>query len=621
MQTLGIILARAGSKGLPDKCVRLLRGRALIEYTLDHAAASSMLAGIVLTTDSEPAKQIARRRGMDVVDRPGELATDTATVDAAARHAVEQWERSRCTTVDVVVLLYGNIPVRAEGLIDRAIEHLRQTGCDSVRSVAPVTKQHPDWVHRLDGDRMIQFRSNSIYRRQDLDPLYYHDGAIVAVTRAALFEACKTPDDRQSFLGRDRRAIAQLPEDAVDVDTAVDLCLADAVLRMREGTSSPAHPTGTDLRQSPIVHRPSTTDNRQSTTDNRQSSTPAVVISGRKIGPGARIFIIAEAGVNHDGDVVQALRMVELAADAGVDAVKFQMFRADELTTACASTAAYQRSATGVASQRDLLRRLELSISDFARIRQHCDLFGVIFLATPFGIQDLERVMNLGVAAIKIASTDLNNFPLLDAAAATRKPLLMSIGASTPEEIRTSVDRLGAAGAADRLVLMHCVSSYPTPPSDANLRAIHAIHEAFGLPVGYSDHTTSTMTGAWAAAAGACVLEKHFTLNPSAAGPDHAMSLSVERLAEYVAHARQAEIALGGGEIGLTSREQQVRQVARKSIVAAASITAGTRLNASMLTLKRPGTGIPADAFDRLIGRTTAVDIPGDTTLSWEMLR
>jgi len=152
-------------------------------------------------------------------------------VDAAARHAVEAWERTNGRPVDAVVLLYGNIPVRAAGVIDRAIDHLRTSGADSVRTVAPVGKHHPDWLHRLDGDRMAQYRVNSIYRRQDLTPLYYHDGAVVAVTRAALFGALKTPDDHQSFLGADRRAIVQRCEDAVDIDEPIDPYLAEAVLR------------------------------------------------------------------------------------------------------------------------------------------------------------------------------------------------------------------------------------------------------------------------------------------------------------------------------------------------------------------------------------------------------
>lgn len=229
--TLGIILARAGSKGLPGKCMRPLLDQPVIAYTFDHAEESRLLSAVALTTDSDPAKILARERGIEVIDRPAQLATDQATVDDAARHAVESWEEIHSERVDSIALLYGNIPVRPAGLIDRAVERLIETGADSVRSVALVAKQHPDWIHRLDDDRMTQFRPNSIYRRQDLEPLYYHDGAIAVLTRDALFSALETPDDHQAFLGSDRRAIIQETDDTVDIDTPLDLYLAEAILR------------------------------------------------------------------------------------------------------------------------------------------------------------------------------------------------------------------------------------------------------------------------------------------------------------------------------------------------------------------------------------------------------
>ena len=239
MLALGVILARAGSKGLPDKCVRSVLGRPMIEYTFDHALASERLSAVVLSTDSHPAQTLASSRGIEVVERPPELATDRATVDAAARHTVETWEHTHQQHVDAVVLLYANIPVRAEGAIDRALVLLSESGASSVRTVAPVGKHHPDWLHRLEGDRLVQFRPNSIYRRQDLEPLYYHDGAVVAVTRTALFDALLTPDDAHAFFGADRRAIVVRPEEGVDVDELVDLHVAEAVLRARTQRGDP----------------------------------------------------------------------------------------------------------------------------------------------------------------------------------------------------------------------------------------------------------------------------------------------------------------------------------------------------------------------------------------------
>lgn len=627
MVALGIILARAGSRGLRDKCVRPLLGRPLIEYTLDHALASRRLTAVVLTTDSTPAAAIARRRGVEVIDRPPELASDTATVDAAARHAVQVWEERHRRRAAIVVLLYANVPVRAPGVIDRVIEHLAASGASSVRTVAPVGKFHPDWLHRLDGDRLIQFRPNSIYRRQDLQPLYYHDGAVVAVTRQALFDALRTPHDAHAFFGSDRRAIVQRPEDTVDVDGLSDLYLAEALLRARSEASGaavaePEDQTGARPDNQPPAERHGGVAPLCTATQSYapRRTPPPVVIDQRLVGPGQPTFIIAEAGVNHDGSVDRALRLVDVAAEAGADAVKFQVFCATELTTPTAATAAYQR-AGGVCSQRELLAALELSPDDFARIRAHCAQRGIRFLATPFSPGDVDRLMQLDVRAIKIASTDLNNVPLLRRAADTGLPLIVSTGAATEGELRGHIGRLCAWGLSTRLILLHCVSSYPTPPAAANLRAIGALERLFGVPAGFSDHTTSTHTGAWAVACGACVLEKHFTLDRDAPGPDHAMSLDPAGLRAYIAAVREAETALGSGRLGMTALEAEVRALARKSLVAACDLAAGTVLRPEMVAIKRPAGGIEPEHFEAVIGRRVGSDVKRDTLLTWDLLQ
>ncbi len=589
--TLGIILARAGSKGLPNKCVRALRGRALIEYTFDHALAAGALGAVVLSTDSEPAARLAAARGIEVIRRPAELADDTATVDAAARHAVEHWERQHARAVDAIVLLYGNIPLRAAGAIDRAVGHLWASGASSVRTVAPVGRHHPDWLHRLDGDRLVQYRANSIYRRQDLEPLFYHDGAVVAVTRVALFDAARRPDDAHAFFGSDRRGLVGRCDDSVDVDEPLDLLLADAALAARApGDAKPV--------PSPL----------------------GVEIGTRRVGAGHAAYVIAEAGVNHNGDVNVALRMIDCAAEAGADAVKFQIFTAAELTTRRAPLAAYQQG-TEAQSQRELLRRLELSDGDFERLAKHCRERGIDFLATPFTPPDLKRLLALDVNAIKVASTDLNNLPLLKRMADSGRAILLSSGAATVEELDAAIASLRAWGAGARLVLLHCVSSYPTPPEAANLRAIRTLAERFGLPTGYSDHTQSPQTGAWAAALGACVIEKHFTLDASADGPDQRVSVEPAGLRAYVAAIRAAEQALGSGGLGFQAIERDVRRVSRKSIVAAEDLRAGDEITLERVAIKRPGYGIGPDELGRLLGKTLRSAVAADEPLTWEMVR
>ena len=261
-----------------------------------------------------------------------------------------------------------------------------------------------------------------------------------------------------------------------------------------------------------------------------------------------------------------------------------------------------------------------MSDGEYLRLRDHARSRGIDFLATPFGLGDVERVTSLDSLAIKIASTDLTNSPLLRKAAHSGLPMLVSTGAATEDEIIGVAARMRAWGVSNRLALLHCVSSYPAPLASINLRAIEQLSIRTGLPVGFSDHTTSTTIGAWAVAAGACVLEKHITLDRRDRGPDHASSLDAAQFAEYVAAVRQIDIALGSGEIGLRPVEEDVRRVARKSVVATRDLPAGTAITPEMVTIKRPAGGIEPDSLDALIGRTLATAVAADSPLDWRQL-
>lgn len=590
MFALGVILARAGSKGLPDKCGRSLLGRPVIDYTFDHALASRRLGAIVLSTDSPAAARCAAARGIETIDRPPALAGDHAATDAAARHAVETWEARHRRRVDAVVMLYGNIPLRPDGVIDAALTRLASSGCSSVRTVVAVGKHHPDWMFRLQDDRMHALRENGSFRRQDLEPLYQPDGALYAVTRAALWAGAAAPQDGQAFLGPDCRALVLAAEDSVDIDGPADLCRAEALLRMRCATGAPL-----------------------------ECAAPRVVIGTRCVGPGQPAYVIAEAGVNHDGRVDQALRLVDAAKAAGADAVKFQIFRAADLASSAARTAAYQASA-GTESQREMLERLELGDAEFERIAAHARRQQIEFLATPFSVPDLQRLVRLAPPAIKIASTDLNNTPLLAQAAALGVPLIVSTGAAREAEIAAALARMAAIADAGRLILLHCVSQYPTPAASANLGAIATLARRARVPVGYSDHTTLTQTGAWAVLSGASVLEKHLTLDRTAPGPDHAMSLGPDEMRDYIAQARAAEAARGDGLLGMRPGEADVRNVARKSVVAASDLPAGAALRPENLEIKRPGGGVGPDEWDALLGRRLRVAVRRDALITWEMV-
>lgn len=242
------------------------------------------------------------------------------------------------------------------------------------------------------------------------------------------------------------------------------------------------------------------------------------------------VYIIAEAGVNHDGCLEKARALIDAARSAGADAVKFQAFSAARIAAADAPTCAYQATEAGE-SQARMLARLELSPADFAVLKRYAEQRGIAFLCTPFSIPDLEMLVALGVSALKIASPDIVNVPLLRAAAATGLPLIASTGAATLDEIDAAVALLTVAGARDRLSLLHCVSAYPTRPAEARLGCIRTLADRFGCPVGFSDHTDDAAFAALAVAAGARILEKHLTLDRSANGPDHFFSLEPDAMA------------------------------------------------------------------------------------------
>jgi N-acetylneuraminate synthase/N,N'-diacetyllegionaminate synthase len=342
-------------------------------------------------------------------------------------------------------------------------------------------------------------------------------------------------------------------------------------------------------------------------------------IGSRTIGAGHPCFVIAEAGVSHDGQFDRACELVRAAVLAQADAIKFQAFRADRLVTARARSAAYQQDHAGAASQLEMLRRLELGEQRMGTLAAMCREQEMEFLATPFSVEDLHGLVSLEVPAIKLASTDLTNTPLLLAAAETGLPLLLSTGTCEAAEIATALERVQSGGARE-VVLLHCVSAYPTAMSEANIRRVTSLAAEFGAPVGFSDHTESEQSGALAAACGACVIEKHLTLNRSLPGPDHFFALEPAMFGRYTHAIRRAEAMLGDGSLQPRAIEAEVRDVARRGVVAATFIAAGNTLSADQLTCKRPAGPIEPDRLSDLIGRRACRDIGADEPLDWSMV-
>ncbi len=346
-----------------------------------------------------------------------------------------------------------------------------------------------------------------------------------------------------------------------------------------------------------------------------------IEIFGRKVGPGFPCLIVAEAGVNHNGSLEVAKRLVDEAVSAGADVVKFQCFKAERLASSFAPKADYQVSTTGSEeSQLDMLRRLELSPGAQKELMSYCQERGVVFLSTPFDEGSADFLEELGVLAFKIPSGEITNHAFLRHVAQKKKSMIVSTGMSSLREVEAAVQTIKDAGSPP-LILLHCVSNYPADPAQANLRVMETMRMAFNVPVGYSDHTMGITVALAAVALGACVIEKHFTLDRSLPGPDHRASLQPDELAELVRGIRMVEASLGHGRKEPAASEAGTAAVARKSLVACRDIPAGTSLTEECIAIKRPGTGLPPSMLSSLLGRVAVHDIPADTLLSLEMLR
>jgi N-acetylneuraminate synthase len=347
----------------------------------------------------------------------------------------------------------------------------------------------------------------------------------------------------------------------------------------------------------------------------------AVGIAGRMVGPGHPCFIIGEAGVNHNGSLEMALRLVDMAVQAGADAVKFQSFKAERLVTPDAPKADYQVRTTGSAeSQFDMIRRLELSPEIHRELMAYCHRENILFMSSPFDEESADLLADIGVAVFKIPSGEITNLPLLTHVALKGKPMIVSTGMAYLSEVEAAVHTIKAAGNRE-FVLLHCVSNYPADPADVNLMAMRTMSAAFGVPVGYSDHTQGVEVPLAAAALGACVIEKHLTLDRSLPGPDHRASLEPDEFTAMVRGIRTVEVALGHGRKEPAASEANTASVARKSLVAAQDIQAGTMLTEELIAIKRPGTGLPPGMRRYLIGRTLRVDTRAGNLFEMEMLR
>jgi N,N'-diacetyllegionaminate synthase len=338
-------------------------------------------------------------------------------------------------------------------------------------------------------------------------------------------------------------------------------------------------------------------------------------VGGRPVGPGNPTYVIAEVGVNHDGSVADALRLVDVAADAVADAVKFQTFDPAALVSEAAPLANYQAERSAAASQLEMLEALVLPPAELRQIQERCAERGIAFLSTPFDELSARTLLDLDVPAFKVGSGDLTNLPLLTALARAGLPMIVSTGMATMDEVADAVRAIQDAGDPP-IALLHCVSSYPTPPDRANLRAMDALASAFpDAVIGYSDHCLGLEVSLAAVARGAAVLERHITLDRTRSGPDHALSLEPDELAALVAGVRTVESSLGDGDKRPVDVELNTRDVARRSLVAARDLPEGHVLRELDIAIKRPGGGLPPGDAAKVIGATLRRAIGHDEPL------
>ena len=344
-----------------------------------------------------------------------------------------------------------------------------------------------------------------------------------------------------------------------------------------------------------------------------------IKISNKTVGEEHPTFIIAEAGVNHNGQLNLAKNLVDIAADAGCDAVKFQTYKSEGVVTSHAKSADYVEKNLGSnISQLDMIKSYELKYEDFEILKKYCDSKGIIFLSTPHSFDAIDFLDKL-VPAYKFGSGDLTNIPSLKYAAKKGKPIILGTGISTIEEIKLAINAIKSEG-NDKIIVLHCTTDYPSPIEDVNLNAMITIKKELNCLVGYSDHTLGTMVPIIAVALGANVIEKHFTIDKKLPGPDHKASLSPDELKTMVSQIRETEKILGSFDKKPTKSEEKIKKIVRKSLVAKRNISKGTKITEDVIGIKRPGAGISPMDIKKILGKKAKIDIEKDEILQFNMV-
>lgn len=565
-RTLFLIPARGGSKGVPGKNLRTVGGIPLIGRAVRTARAALAKIGgdgkVVVSTDSEEIARVARDHGAETPFlRPAELAGDETPTIPVVLHALDTLACDGFIP-DTVVLLQATAPLLSIEDITGCLALFRRSEGRPAVTVRP-SASRSDLIFRLEGTRLVRSATPLSLRRQDQAPEVSLAGSVYVATPAWLRDQGHwvTDDRTQGFLVDASRAH--------DIDDELDFTVNEALLRT--------------LRPWRDGH----------------------------------VLVVAEAGVNHNGDLGRALEMIDVAAEAGADAVKFQMFDVNELVTDDAPQAAYQQRNTGTTqSMKAMLASLRLDRAQFEKLQARCDERKIAFSASVFDLPSVDLLEEFAPGFVKIPSGEITNLPLLHRVALTGRPVLLSTGMSTLAEVTRAVDELTLHGTME-LCVMHCVSDYPARLESSNLRCLQTLASALQLPVGLSDHTIGREAAVMSIALGAVSLEKHYTLDHSLPGPDHVASADPSELKAYVAAVRAATAALGTGRKVPVPEELATARVARKSLVYRRPLEAGSTVSPADLTTKRPGTGISPMDIAFVTGRRLRHAVTTDQLVDW----
>lgn len=572
-RSIAIVPARGGSKGLPRKNIAPLGGKPLIAHTIDAARAALSIERIIVSTEDPEIASIARKYGAEVPFlRPLELAADETPSLCVIQHALAHLKAAEGCEPEIVVLLQPTSPLRGPTDIDQAVSILEKMGADSVVSVC-ASEHHPAWMRRLEAGRVYPFLEDApeYTRRQDLPPVYRLNGAIYATRRRVILE-------ENRILGRDTRALIMSAESSVDIDTELDLQFASSIFQQRPGR------------------------------------TPHLNVDGRLIGPDYPPLVIAEIGINHEGDFSKALKMVDDAADAGCECVKFQCHVIEDEMIPNAVVPGNAKESIW-----DIMSRCALSEDEERRLKEHVQAKGMIYLSTPFSRAAAARLEKIGVSAYKIGSGECNNYPLIRHIAAYGKPVILSTGMNDIASVQPAVDILRQAQVP--FALMHCTSMYPTPYDKVRLGALHDLSMVFPDAVlGLSDHSLGNYTCFAAVPLGASILEKHFTSDRDWPGPDIPISITPLELKQLVEGTKAIALAVGGHKTVL-NEEQPTIDFAYACVVSTRDIERGERLTEKNVWVKRPGTGeIKAIDYERVLGRKAVSRIPQNSQVKWSDL-